>query len=129
MNDQRGADAQHPAEGFCPYFPVTDMRAALAHYAQLGFEVMPYQDGAEWGWARFGTAQLHLYVKTDHDPARTAAAADLSVPDCDALERQWSTAGVGGTSDPYDTAYGTREAVHVDLDNNLIRFGSPRAQS
>jgi hypothetical protein len=25
---------------------------------------------------------------------------------------------------PYDTSYGMREAVHVDPDNNLIRFGS-----
>jgi hypothetical protein len=85
---------------------------------------MRYEDGAEWGWARFGTAELHLYVKQDHDPARTAAAADLSVEDCGTLARRWSATGVPGTSDPYETAYGTREAVHVDLDNNLIRFGS-----
>jgi hypothetical protein len=127
MSDQPGVDGQHRAAGFCPCFPVTDMRAALAHYEQLGFEVMRYEDGAEWAWAwaRFGTAELHLYLKKDHDPARTAAAADLTVKDCDALERQWSATGVPGTSDPYDTAYGTREAAHVDPGNNLIRFGSP----
>jgi hypothetical protein len=105
------------------------MRAALAHYEQLGFAVMPYEEGAEWAWARFGTAELHLFLKKDHDPARTAAAADLSVEDCDTLERQWSATGAPGTSDPYDTAYGMREAVHVDPDNNLIRFGSPLKQS
>jgi hypothetical protein len=113
-----------PATGFSPCFPVTDMRAALAHYAQLGFEVMAWEPRAEWAWARFGAAVLHLYLKPDHDPARTAAAADLSVEDCDALEARWSATGVPGTSDPYDTPYGTREAVHIDLDNNLIRFGS-----
>jgi hypothetical protein len=114
--------------GFAPCFPVTDMRAALAHYRQLGFVVMPYEDGAEWAWVRFGNAELHLYLKEDHDPGRTAAAADLSVLDCEALERQWNGTGVPGTSDPYDTDYGMREAVHVDLDNNLIRFGSPLPQ-
>jgi Glyoxalase/Bleomycin resistance protein/Dioxygenase superfamily len=124
VSDQSPVNGQGRAAGFCPCFPVTDIRAALAHYEQLGFEVMRCQDGAQWGWARFGTAELHLYLKSDHDPARTAAAADLSVEDCDALERQWSATGVPGTSDPYDTAYGTREAVHVDPDNNLIRFGS-----
>ena len=69
-----------------------------------------------------GTAELHLYLKKDHDPARTAAA-DLTVDDCEALAQQWSAAGVSGTSDPYDTPCGMREAVHVDLDNNLIRLG------
>jgi len=101
------------------------MSAALAHYRQLGFEVMPGAERAEWAWARLGTAELHLFLKKDHDPARTAAAADLPVEDCDALSQQWSATGVPGTSDPYDTSYGTREAVHVDLDNNLIRLGSP----
>ena len=111
--------------GFAPCFPTRDLRAALAHYEQLGFTVMDYAAGAPWGWARFENAEIHLYVKEDHDPGRTAAAADLTVADCDALERQWTAAGVPGTSDPYDTPYGRREAVHVDLDNNLIRFGSP----
>jgi hypothetical protein len=67
---------------------------------------MPYEDGVEWGWVRFGNAELHLYAKEDHDPPRTAT-------------------GVPGTSDPSDTAYGMHEAVHVDLDPNLIRLGSP----
>jgi hypothetical protein len=80
--------------GFAPCFPVTDMSAALEHYEELGFIVMPYEQGAQWAWVRFGNAEIHLYLKEDHDPARTAAAADLL------------------------------EAVHVDLDNNLIRFGS-----
>jgi len=111
--------------GFAPCFPVTDMRAALAHYEQLGFTAMPYEVGAEWAWIRFGNAEIHLYLKEDHNPARTAAAADLTVLDCEALARQWSATGAGGTSDPYDTGYRMREAVHVDLDNNLIRFGSP----
>jgi len=114
-----------PKTGFSPCFPVKDMRAALAHYQQLGFEVMPFYEGADWAWARFGAAELHLYLKRDHDPARTAAAADLAVEDCDALEAFWNATGLPGTSDPYDTPYGSREAVHVDLDNNLIRFGSP----
>jgi hypothetical protein len=111
--------------GFAPCFPVTDMRAALEHYKELGFNVMLYAEVAKWAWVRFGNAEIHLYLKEDHDPARTAAAADLSVLDCETLERQWSATRASGTSDPYDTEYGTREAVHVDLDNNLIRFGSP----
>jgi uncharacterized glyoxalase superfamily protein PhnB len=102
------------------------MRAALAHYEQLGFEVMPYAEGTTWAWARLGTAELHLFVKDDHDPATTAAAADLRVDDADAFHRTLGESGVRGTSDPYDTPYG-REFVHVDADNNLMRFVAPAA--
>lgn len=76
-------------------------------------------------WARFGSAEIHFYLKPDHEPTRTAAAADLLVEDCDALQAAWTATGAPGTSDPYDTVYGMREVVHVDPDNNLIRIGSP----
>jgi len=111
---------------FAPCFPVTDMKASLAHYVGLGFEAMEYEEGMEWAWVRFGNAELHLFLKRDHDPATTAAAADLVVADADALGSAWSRTGISGTSATYDTFYGMREAVHVDLDNNLIRFGTPR---
>jgi len=114
---------ERPHDGFAPCFPVRDLEAALAHYNQLGFAVLPFESGMDWAWVRYGTAELHLFRKDDHDPARTAAAADLAVDDADAVERCWSATGVPGTSDLYDTAYG-REFVHVDLDNNLIRVVS-----
>jgi hypothetical protein len=101
------------------------VRAALEHYERLGFDVMPFEDGMEWAWVRFGAAELHLFLKAGHDPKTTAAAADLMVDDVDELERAWSATGVSGTSDPYDTPYKMREAVHVDIDNNLIRINSP----
>jgi uncharacterized glyoxalase superfamily protein PhnB len=107
--------------GFAPCFPVRDMQAALAHYARLGFQVMPWSPGMTWAWARLGAAELHLYVKEDHDPATTAAAADLRVEDADAFGRQLDATGAPGTSDAYDTYYG-REVVHVDPDHNLLRF-------
>jgi len=110
--------------GFAPCFPVREMQAALAHYEQLGFEVTPYCDGLTWARARFGDAELHLSVKPDHDPATTAAAADLQVADTDELCRSFQQTAVAGTSDPYDTPYG-REFVHVDPDHNLLRFVTP----
>ena len=112
------------AGGFAPCFPVRDMQAALAHYGQLGFEVMPYTPGMTWAWARLGAAELHLFVKDDHDPATTAAAADLRVENADELERALRETATDGTSGPYDTPYG-REFVHVDPDNNLMRFVTP----
>jgi hypothetical protein len=114
--------------GFSPCFPVRDMQAALAHYEQLGFEVMPYAEGVRWAWARLGTAELHLFVKNDHDPAMTAAAADLEVENADEFERAFRATAVSGTSDLYDTPYG-REFVLVHLDNNLMRFVAPATSS
>jgi len=110
--------------GFAPCFPVRDMRAALVHYEQLGFQVMPYTHGTTWAWAKLGPAELHLFVKDDHDPATTAAAADLKVADADEFSHALRPTAAGGTSDPYDTPYG-REFVHVDPDNNLMRFVAP----
>jgi uncharacterized glyoxalase superfamily protein PhnB len=114
--------------GFAPCFPVSNMQAALVHYDRLGFEVMPYTPGMTWAWARLGAAELHLSVKDDHDPATTAAAADLQVENADELERAFRETAANGTSDPYDTPYG-REFVHVDPDNNLMRFVTPPPSS
>jgi hypothetical protein len=123
-DDELGQDVVR-ARGFAPCFPVRDLGAALVHYQALGFEVMAFEDGMAWAWARFNGAELHLFCKADHDPATTAAAADLVVDDVDDVERRWRATGVAGTSEPYDTAYDMREAVHIDLDNNLIRINSP----
>ncbi len=125
MTDQPSNVDAHAVSHVAPCFPVTDIKASLAHYGGLGFETMEYEDGMEWAWVRFGIAELHLFLKRDHDPATTAAAADLVVADADALQSAWSSTGISGTSDAYDTPYGMREAVHVDPDNNLIRIGTP----
>jgi len=124
MDTEDGSVSGAGWAGFAPCFPVRDVRAALAHYERLGFDVMPYAAGTRWAWARLGAAELHLFQKDDHDPATTAAAADLAVGDADDFERTLSATGVERTSDPYDTPYG-REFVHIDLDNNLLRFVAP----
>jgi hypothetical protein len=115
--------AEVAGAGFAPCFPTRDMAAALAHYKALGFDVMPCDGAVSWAWVRLGRAELHLFTKDDHDPQRTAAAADLYVDDADEVARTLS-APAPGTSAPYDTPYG-REVVHVDPDNNLIRFVAP----
>jgi len=125
MVTENGSVSGTKTAGFAPCFPARDVQAALAHYERLGFDVMPYTDGMGWAWIRLGAAELHLFEKDDHDPATTAAAADLEVDDADEFGRMLSATGVEGTSGPYDTAYG-REVVHVDLDNNLMRFVAPR---
>jgi catechol 2,3-dioxygenase-like lactoylglutathione lyase family enzyme len=105
--------------------PVADLDRAMRHYAELGFRVEPYDAG--YGFASWAGLELHLVVSPDHDPARTAAAVFLHVPDADAVAASW--AAVARTGAPEDKPWGMREGWHVDPDGNLLRFGSPLASA
>lgn len=111
---------------FSPIFPVRDMAAALAHYASLSFETIPYEDNSSYGFANRDQIGLHLTLDPDHDPAYGSGSTYLYVTDADALFDEWSRPGIGGVTRPVGLMpYGLREGSHVDPDGNLIRFGSP----
>ena len=108
-----------------PVFATTDLKRWVAHYRALGFAVEPYDD--VYAFARLDDIAIHVGVMPDHDPARTAACAYLTVDDADALHTRWSSVDHGGRDvAPVDTDYGTREGAHIDPDNNLLRYGSSR---
>jgi glyoxalase/bleomycin resistance protein/dioxygenase superfamily protein len=110
--------------GTATIFPVRDLDSALDHYRRLGFRVSPYDAG--YGYAVRGTADFHLSVRRDLDPRRNTSAVYLYVDDAEALFAEWRAAGVEGQFfEPHDTEYGLREAAHIDLDGNLVKFGSP----
>jgi DNA-binding MarR family transcriptional regulator/catechol 2,3-dioxygenase-like lactoylglutathione lyase family enzyme len=119
-----GAGRRRPARQlrrFSPIFSVRDLRAALDHYAALGFDTVAYEGGG-YGFARRDGVELHLAA----DPEPHPGAAYLYVRDADELYDQWSRPGLGGHTHPVGpTAYKLREGSHVDPDGNLIRFGSP----
>ena len=108
-----------------PIFSVRDLKAALAHYAALGFRTIPYEDGDGYGFANRDGLGLHLAVHDDHDHAHCGSAY-LYVQDADKLYEEWSRPGVGGHTHPVSpTPYKLREGSHTNPDGNLIRFGSP----
>jgi DNA-binding MarR family transcriptional regulator/catechol 2,3-dioxygenase-like lactoylglutathione lyase family enzyme len=123
-----GAGRRRPARQlrrFSPIFSVRDLRAALAHYAALGFDTAAYEGGDDYGFASRDGVELHLAVDAA-DPEPHPGAAYLYVRDADALYEQWSQPALGGHTHPVGpTAYKLREGSHVDPDGNLIRFGSP----
>jgi hypothetical protein len=80
---------------FSPIFGVRDLRAALAHYATLGFETFAYDDGDVYGFARRDGIELHLAADPEHDRPGSGAAY-LYVRDADELYKQWSRPGVAG---------------------------------
>jgi DNA-binding MarR family transcriptional regulator len=114
---------------FAPIFPVRDLARGLAHYADLGFRVSAYRGGADYGFADRGSSSLHLSRQADLDPLVGAGAAYLYVADADALAREWARPAGGRTVAPVDTDYGLREGAHIDPDGNLVRFGSPLAET
>jgi catechol 2,3-dioxygenase-like lactoylglutathione lyase family enzyme len=109
-----------------PVLPVRDVAAALDRFKALGFEVLPYADGWEYGFATRDGAQLHVALVSELDPSSSNVSVYLYVNDADALVAEWRAAGVAGRfHDPVDTDYGLREGAYVDPDGNLFRFGSP----
>lgn len=107
-----------------PIFPVRDVPDALAFYRGLGFEVREWRGGG-YGFVTFDGVEIHLGAEPDlaSRPDRRSAAY-LFVEDSDALARTWSAAGAH-VRPPEDTEWGQHEGVLIDLDGNVIRFGSP----
>lgn len=110
---------------FSPIFAVRDLRLALDHYRDLGFQVRAYAEGDGYGFAARDGLNLHLSAEASFDPERDASETYLYVEDADALAAEWSRPGIGGRTTPVRTTeYKMREGGHFDPDNNLIRFGS-----
>jgi catechol 2,3-dioxygenase-like lactoylglutathione lyase family enzyme len=107
-----------------PVFPVSDLAAALAYYRALGFGARQWRGGG-YGFVTFEGAEIHLGVEPGLDTwTGGRATAYLFVEDADVLARAWLAAG-GEVRLPEDTEWGQHEGVLVDLDGNVIRFGSP----
>lgn len=110
--------------GIAAVLPVRELSRALDHYEGLGFCVSAYRDGG-YGYAERNGLNLHFRVMPDLEPARTTSSVYFYVDDADTLFAEWTAAGVGGQFlEPEDTDYGLREGAHIDLDGNLLRFGS-----
>ena len=109
-----------------PVFVTTDLGRALAHYERLGFTVEAYENGDAYGYACRDGIEIHLAKVEKVDHATTTSCAYVWVDDAQALHDEWAAAGVTGRlQPPTKTDYGLQEGAHVDLDGNLIRFGSP----
>jgi hypothetical protein len=104
-----------------PIFAVRELDVSLAHYRRLGFETRTYGSG-EYGFANRDGIELHLgVVPADR---RTRSSAYVWVDDAEALANEWRVAGAE-VHGPEDTEWGQHEGALVDVDGNVIRFGSP----
>ena len=109
-------------ERVSPIFGVRDVAAALQYYGTLGFRTRTYGDDI-YGFATRDGIEFHLgSVPDGHEWTRTTAY--LYVNDADRLAEEWRAAGAE-VHGPEDTEWGQHEGALVDLDGNVIRFGSP----
>jgi hypothetical protein len=105
-----------------PIFQVRDVRISLEYYRRLGFATREYKPGG-YGFVTRDGIEFHLGEAPDVSAPRPASAY-LWVEDADELANTWSAAGAD-VRFPEDTEWGQREGVLIDLDGNMIRFGSP----
>jgi predicted enzyme related to lactoylglutathione lyase len=110
-------------ERAAPGFPVRDVDAALAFYAQLGFATRRC-GAAAYGFAARDGVEIHLGEVPEE--RRHPATAYVFVTDADAVAAEWRDAGAK-VHGPEDTEWGKHEGALVDPDGNVIRFGSPLA--
>ena len=106
-----------------PAFPTRNLQAALEHYARLGFSTREYEGGG-YGFVTRDGIEIHIGSVTDENVATAPTTAYLYVDDADALADEWRAAGAN-VHTPEDTEWGQHEGVLIDLDGNIIRFGSP----
>jgi hypothetical protein len=112
-----------------PVLPVRNVRRALEHYRQLGFNAKAYNenvgDDAVYGFIDRDGIELHLSRFAELNIEENTSACYLYVDDAEALYAEWKAANPGGRfSEPEDTPYQLREFAYWDPDGNLLRVGS-----
>ena len=105
-----------------PILPTADMERMQSHYRALGFTVVVHHGG--YATASRDGINVHFHLTPAGEPEPPGGAVYIAVDDADALHAEWVASGVGETGDLWDPGFGVWEAVHTDLDGNLIRFGS-----
>lgn len=116
-----------------PILPVRSIRAAVAHYATLGFDTSIHDDElAEptYAFAVRNGVEIHFTRVPDLDPKTSASACYLHVEDAASMHEQWTSSGAAGRFTAIEAKpWGKYEFAHVDPDGNLVRVGSPLRRS
>ncbi|MCU1501078.1 MAG: Glyoxalase/bleomycin resistance protein/dioxygenase [Ilumatobacteraceae bacterium] len=110
------------AKGLRRIAPVRNLDVAVAHYHRLGLRRAAVR-GPRVSLRHPRRCEIHLGLLPQGVAGTEAAHAHPWFADADGLARTARTTGVD-VGPPEDTAWEQRESVLIDLDGNLIRFGS-----
>ncbi len=108
-------------ESHAAVLQVPDVRAALAWFRDaLGFEVEPYEDGTEYGYATRDGVYLHLSV-----PSADLWTAYLYTDDVEALHEELVGRGAEIVQPPTDKVYGLRDLIVRVPGGHVLAVGQP----
>lgn len=100
-----------------PRFFVADLRAAIAHYENLEFEIVDVFEET-YATMRHGDVEIHLSRREGTQPSE----AYIWVEDVESLIGKLRERGVA-LDGPHDRIYGLREIVVADAWKNVLTFG------
>jgi predicted enzyme related to lactoylglutathione lyase len=104
---------------------VPDVPAALAWFRDvLGFEVEPYEDGSQYGYAQRGGVSFHVSV-----PGSGLWSAYVYVDDVEALHAELVDRGAEIVQPPTDKGYGMRDLLVRGPGGHVLAFGQPLKQT
>ena len=101
---------------------VPDVQEALAWFRdRLGFDVEPYEDGSQYGYARRGDVYFHVACGPDPD----LWSAYLYTDDVEALHRELVERGAEIVQAPSDKGYGMRDLIVRGPEGHVLAIGQP----
>jgi catechol 2,3-dioxygenase-like lactoylglutathione lyase family enzyme len=107
-----------------PELPVSDVRAAVAHYRDvLGFRVNYAQDSI--GVMDRDQITVLLIARAGQDAGRDIGSCYCYVRDADALHAELTSSGANVLDAPVSHPWGLRDFHVLDSDGNRITFGQP----
>jgi catechol 2,3-dioxygenase-like lactoylglutathione lyase family enzyme len=108
-------------ESHATVLQVPNVDAALDWFRdRLGFDVRPWQDGSQYGYASRDGVSFHLSV-----PGSGLWSAYLYVDDVEALHAELVERGATIVQPPTDKAYGLRDLLVRTPDGHVLAFGQP----
>lgn len=124
FGEQRAAD---DGARVIPCLPSRDIGATAAFYGALGFRTHDFDGGyliAVKDWV-----ELHFRAEPAMEPLKTAESCYIRVLDVDAVAASLGgglpAKGFPSFRGPINRDWGMREAYLFDVDNNLIKIGTP----
>jgi len=124
------AETPRPGECVAPVLPMRDIDATSRFYEALGF-TRQRRYARDYLVVASGWMELHFFHHPDCDPLTSHAGAFIRVGDVDAVTAGFEAHVPGdprGTPrflPPQPKPWGMRQAVLVDVDGNLVQFGTP----
>lgn len=112
----------------CPTFPARDLRATARFYGDFGFAQIALFEAEGYLILARDRLEIHFWQAPEHRPESSDHGAYVRTADVDALAvpfaaRGLPDAGIPRFVPPEDKPWGMREAVLIDPDGNLLRFG------